>query len=100
MVIEELPFIEEGNTQEGFIRTFKSDLEADELKWHWDEQDRQVTPIHDTDWLFQFDDQRPLPLVKDVTIFIKAGTWHRLHKGTGDLRLFVIKYEVPVRSNL
>lgn len=93
----DLPFIEEGNTTEGFIRTFSASVAEDELKWHWDEQDRLVTPIHDTDWLFQFDDQRPLPLIKGVSIFIKAGTWHRLHKGTNDLRLFMIKYEVPKR---
>ena len=99
-MVKELPFIEEGNTQEGFIRTFSASVDEAELKWHWDEQDRLITPIHSTDWLFQFDDHRPLPLIHNVSIYIKAGTWHRLHKGTDDLRLHVIKYEVPKRQHL
>jgi len=85
----DLPFEESGN-----IRTFSSTVQPSDLQWHWDEQDRMVTPLHDTDWKFQFDNKLPMKLEEGVSIFIPIGTWHRLIKGTGDLHLEVLKHAV------
>ena len=50
----ELPFSEKINNGV-YIRTFSSDLNENELKWHFDEEDRIVICENNTDWLFQFD---------------------------------------------
>ena len=86
---QKIPFQEE--TKNGyFIRTFTSEVNPEDLKWHIDEEDRIVEPIEKTDWLFQFDNQ--LPFLIDSKIEIKKGTWHRIIKGTGELVLKIVKY--------
>lgn len=75
------------------LRTFDEHVDPLELKWHWDEQDRLVTPTYDTDWQFQYDNCLPQDMFEGVSFYIKAGTWHRLLKGTGSLTLEVIKHE-------
>jgi len=86
---QKIPFQEE--TKEGyFIRTFTSEVNPEDLKWHIDEEDRIIEPIEKTDWLFQFDNQLPFSI--DSKIEIKKGTWHRIIKGTGELVLKIVKY--------
>lgn len=68
-------------------RLFSNDVESDELKWHWDEKDRTVTVLNESDWLYQSDNQFPIKLLKDTEIYIKAGEWHRVIKGTTDLKV-------------
>jgi hypothetical protein len=72
------------------VRTFSQDVDEDELVWHRDRRDRQVTVIGDTDWKFQFDDEVP-QLLKDV-IFIPKNTYHRLIKGTKDLHIQIYEF--------
>lgn len=86
-----LPF-KEKQKDEFFIRTFSSDLSEMELKWHFDEQDRTVICEHDTDWMFQMDDELPIIIKKNTPIFIPEGTYHRIIKGTGDLIVRVKKH--------
>lgn len=76
-------------TEEGEIRTFLESTEDFEFVWHRDKEDRWIEPLQETDWKFQLDNQPPIPLSK---IFIPRETYHRLIKGTGDLRLRVIKW--------
>ncbi len=77
----------EGGT---IFRTFTANVDEDELVWHRDRRDRQVTVIGDTDWKFQFDDEVP-QLLKDV-IFIPKNTYHRLIKGTKDLHIQIYEF--------
>lgn len=84
--MNEFPF-----TEDGTVRLFSATVHPEELQWHWDEEDRLVTPVHETDWMFQLDNELPRYLTKDVSVFISAGTWHRLLKGSGDLKLDVLK---------
>ena len=85
---EELPFNEKisGNVRE---RTFSENTDEMDLKWHWDEQDRIVTPLHKTDWMLQFDNELPVKLIEGEEYFIPVGVYHRVIKGTGDLQLKV-----------
>ena len=85
---EELPFNEKiiGNVRE---RTFSENTDEMDLKWHWDEQDRIVTPLHKTDWMLQFDNELPVKLIEGEEYFIPVGLYHRVIKGTGDLQLKV-----------
>lgn len=79
--------------QDGFhIRTFSSELSEMELKWHFDEQDRTVICEHDTDWMFQIDNELPIPIKKNTPIFIPEGTYHRIIKGKDDLIVKVKKH--------
>lgn len=89
-MVKDLPFIE--NYEEGFyIRTFKSNVLHEDLKWHWDNEDRIVVCENDTDWKFQMDNQLPTNINKNTPIFIPEGQYHRIIKGTGDLTLKVKK---------
>jgi hypothetical protein len=86
----ELPFSEKINN--GFyIRTFLSDLNENELKWHFDEEDRIVICENDTDWLFQFDNELPITINKNEPIFIQKNIFHRIIKGTNNLKLKIKK---------
>lgn len=72
------------------VRTFSQNVNEDELVWHRDQRDRQVTVIQQTDWQFQFDNE--LPQVLKDTIFIPRGRYHRLIKGTGDLMVQIHEF--------
>jgi hypothetical protein len=80
-----IPFEEKWENDNVSIRLFTFDVEVEELKWHFDEDDRMIESIGETDWLFQFDDHFPEKINKPIRI--EKGKWHRLIKGTGDLSL-------------
>ena len=77
------PYIEEGE-----IRTFTDSVDEKELVWHRDYEDRIIEPLEETDWKFQYDNNTPETLKR---LFIRRGVYHRLIKGTGNLKLKVIK---------
>lgn len=83
-----LPFeeIEKGNIS---IRKFSENTNSEEFHWHRDNEDRIVTPLHETDWMFQRDNELPERIAGKIKI--KAGEWHRVIKGTGDLEIQVEK---------
>jgi len=71
------------------IRTFDSTTDEEEFVWHRDQEDRIVECVHQTNWMFQKDNE--LPISFDKIIFIEKETWHRVIKGDGDLTLKVKK---------
>ena len=71
-------------------RKFKEDTPESELVWHRDRNDRQVTIIGETDWMFQLEDEIPQQLKE--TIFIPKCTYHRLIKGTGELNILIQEF--------
>ena len=75
--------------QTSIIRSFDSDLSQDSLLWHRDEEDRIISPIHETDWMIQFDNQLPIKISGEI--HIQKGNWHRLIKGTNNLDLKIVK---------
>lgn len=86
------PFSEEYVGDHTFIRTFNADqIEEHQLKWHWDEEDRLIEVLHETDWKIQFDNKIPQKLDPIHKHHIKAGLYHRLIKGTGTLSLKIDK---------
>ena len=70
-------------------RVFPEDVQEEELIWHQDAEDRIVEALHDTDWMFQFDND--LPISFRHPIYISKGVIHRVIKGTTDLVLRVRK---------
>jgi len=88
MSIKGLPFKQK--IQNGLrIRTFSENVDNTELKWHQDLEDRYIKPLHETDWKIQLDNQLPIHLKETEEIFIPEGVWHRVIKGTGNLKIQV-----------
>lgn len=77
-------------TQNCLYRKFTQDISEDELVWHRDQNDREVSIMDSTDWMFQFENELPFTL-KD-TLFIPKDTYHRLIKGTGTLNVQIQEY--------
>jgi hypothetical protein len=86
---EDLPFSEEWISGNQSIRTFNSDTDDEELKWHFDMEDRIIEPLHENDWQFQFDNLLPQNL--NSKLLIKSGEWHRLIKGSGELKIRITR---------
>jgi hypothetical protein len=82
-------------------RLFKESLNSDELKWHFDELDRNVKIIKSNGWKFQMDNEIPKQLKEGETIFIPKGMYHRVIKGDGDLVVEIeeIKNDIILERN-
>jgi len=89
--VSELPFDQE--IQEGYkIRTFNEIVESEELKWHFDATDREVTIIESKGWGFQLDNELPVVLKEGDKIFIPKGVYHRVLKGDGNLKIKIKEF--------
>lgn len=80
----------EVETYDFTYRKFRQDIDEEDLVWHRDRRDREVTVLEPTDWEFQLEDSIPQQLKE--TIFIPKDTYHRLIKGTGDLDLRILEF--------
>jgi len=80
-----LPYKEEQISENIFIRTFYQDVDSGELTWHRDREDRVIESIDETDWMIQLDNELPVNIKGDI--FIPKGVYHRLIKGSGDLKI-------------
>lgn len=99
--MENLPFCEQ--IKDGWNhRSFKSDLKDEDLKWHYDEESRLMVTTHETDWMFQYDNNLPFKIELHTTYVIPKGQYHRLIKGTGDLEVKILKLkeENKISKNL
>ena len=85
----DLPFQETKISDNTFIREFSQDTDSGEFMWHRDREDRIIESIGETDWLVQLDDELPKKI--EGEILIPMGVYHRLIKGTGDLKIKLIK---------
>jgi len=83
------PFQETKISDNTFIREFSQDTDSGEMSWHRDRESRIIESIGDTDWMIQLDDELPMKI--EGEILIPMGVYHRLIKGTGDLKIKVIK---------
>lgn len=69
---------------------------SEELTWHRDANDRIVLVLEGRGWSFQRDDQLPFEIVPGDRIRIRAGEWHRVIPGQGNLQLAI--KEIAVRN--
>lgn len=83
-----LPFQETKLSDNEFIRVFNQEIDSGEYMWHRDREDRIVESIGETDWMIQIDNELPKVINK---VFIPMGVYHRVIKGTGDLKIKLIK---------
>ena len=80
-----LPFQENKIDDNTFIREFFQDTDSGEFMWHRDFENRIIESIGETDWQIQLDNE--LPKVIQGEVFIPMGVYHRVIKGTGDLKI-------------
>jgi hypothetical protein len=74
-------------------RTFSPDVDSDELKWHQDLNDRKVTILEAGGWSFQMDDSVPNKLSNAEQLWIPKFVWHRVIKGTEELKVEIEEFE-------
>jgi hypothetical protein len=79
------PYKETKLSDNTFIRDFYQETDCGEFMWHRDREDRTIESINETDWLIQLDDELPKKIEGEV--FIPMGVYHRLIKGSGDLKI-------------
>jgi hypothetical protein len=84
-----VPFIDTEISSDLTIRTFDDSINQIELKWHRDDEYRTVVSVEETDWLIQLENRLPQSL--NSPVFISMGEWHRLIKGTGELKVKIVK---------
>ena len=83
-----LPFQETKLSDNEFIRVFSQDTDSGEFMWHRDREDRIVESIVETDCMIQIDNELPKVIDK---VLIPMGVYHRVIKGTGDLKIKLTK---------
>lgn len=71
------------------IREFSENIDPIELLWHRDKEDRIVEIQGETNWKFQLEDNLPTSINKPI--FIPRGMYHRVIKGTNNLKLKIYK---------
>lgn len=86
----ETPYTDIETNESEVTRKFSDDVDPIELKWHRDNETREIVSESSTDWMIQLDNALPVSLNNPVLIHKHA--WHRLIKGTGDLILKIKKY--------
>jgi len=89
--VSDLPF--EKKIEEDYkIRTFTQNIVSEELKWHFDSTDREVTIIESKGWKFQMDNELPKILKEGQKLFIPKGIYHRVIKGDGKLKIKIKEF--------
>jgi hypothetical protein len=84
-----LPYQESQITDISYIRTFYENVDSGDFTWHRDREDRIIESIDFTDWMIQLENELPKSLNQKISI--PMGVWHRVIKGTGDLKIKLIK---------
>jgi hypothetical protein len=87
-----LPFKESKISDNTFIREFSQYTESSEFMWHHDRESRIIESLKETDWMIQLDNELPKKIEGEV--FIPMGIYHRLIKGSGDLKIKLIKIKI------
>ena len=77
-----MPYIDNSN-----IRTFSKDVNAMDLIWHMDNENRNIEVLEGKGWKFQRDNELPLDLKEGDNIFIPRHQVHRVIKGETDLKI-------------
>lgn len=79
------PFKQEKIDDKTIIREFFEETDSEELVWHRDKEDRLIEPIDKNNWLYQEDNKLPIPI--NEKILIPKEVYHRVIKGTGNLKI-------------
>lgn len=86
MVVDK-PYNQKNLNNEVFLRTFSKDVLSEELVWHRDANDRIVEVLEGENWEIQFENKLPQSLKVGEEYVIPAYTYHRIKRGTTDLKI-------------
>jgi len=75
------------------IRTFSSEVQNEELKWHYDLKDRVVKVLEGENWKLQMDDELPEKLTPLKEYFIPKGVYHRVIRGENNLVIEITEFD-------
>jgi hypothetical protein len=82
------PYKDLKKTDRYIIREFAQDIDPIELMWHRDDEDRAIEVLECGEgWKFQYEDDLPINLEPETSIFILRHQWHRVWKGEGKLKI-------------
>ena len=87
----DLPFSQE-KFENYWIRVFSKDVETEELKWHFDNENRKVTILESDGWQFQMDNELPVDLKPGDITYIPKGVYHRIKRGNNNLKIKIEFY--------
>jgi len=86
--------IEENKKYTLVERIFDKDIDAEDLIWHRDKENREVILVEGNGWYIQMDNELPQLIQKESAIKIPKETWHRIiNKNGTNLKLNVRKYK-------
>ena len=72
-----------------FERIFSEQVDSSELVWHRDKNNRWVDVVEGGDWKFQMEDELPITLTNGMRIFIPKESFHRVIKGSKQLKVLI-----------
>lgn len=81
------PYIDKFQDDGSKVRTFSENLDSDELIWHRDKKDREITVLSGLGWKLQLENQLPKELEIGRLYHIPKEEYHRVIKGTKDLKI-------------
>ena len=87
------PYIDEKLNNWSFVRTFNCETLSEELVWHRDERGRYIEVLEGNGWEIQFDNKLPKKITKGDRFFIPAKTFHRIKRGTTNLKVKIEEFD-------
>jgi len=81
------PYTDKIDKDHYVIREFGENIDPINLMWHRDKEDRTVEVLEGEGWMFQKDNELPLELKEGDRIFIPKHEWHRVIKGSTNLKI-------------
>ena len=89
------PFLQLKLSEGHMIRGFSKTVDASELVWHMDEQDRRIKVLNGDSWYLQMDNSLPVLLEEGKTYEIPKMTYHRVIKGDTALIIEIFESKDP-----
>jgi hypothetical protein len=80
-----------------FERVFSKDVDSEELVWHRDKKNRIVEILDGDDWYLQIENELPKKLSVGQKIEIHKEVYHRIFKGSNDLKIRITEEDDSVR---
>ena len=77
----DFPFHDAVLSDDEVIRTFSSEVDESELKWHQDNERRIIQIIENGGWKIQFENEIPHSFSLGESFDIPKLKWHRVIKG-------------------
>ena len=85
------PYKEKKIDKAAYLREFSIEVEASELEWHRDAEDREIEVVSGLNWQFQYDNCLPVTIKPGYKISVEKNEWHRIIKGDTNLIVRVYK---------